>query len=116
MGSDATRSSKMLLTQFCELLLVALAGDNVLLGCLGLLDGLLESHEPAIALRKSLGLERVLVSVELEVEGNGAVLAEIGRLRLLSRISLSPERSSKFAHTKFKTPAGVAFSSACLTK
>jgi hypothetical protein len=59
----------------------------------------------------------VLVAVQLEEESNSAILAEIGSLRLpplLAKPVVHVIFISK--HTKFKTPAGVAFSSACLTK
>jgi len=70
------------LTQLRELLLVSLAGNNFLLCGLGLFDGLLDGDEPAIALLEGLGLESVLVSVQLEEEGDCAILAGIGSFRL----------------------------------
>lgn len=76
------RKKKSKLTKLLLLLLEALAGLDTLLGLLGLSDGLLESDEPAIALGAGLGFERVLVAVELEVKGNGAVLGKIGGIGL----------------------------------
>lgn len=60
------------------MLLVALAGLDRVLGRLGLGDGLFDGDEPAITLRRVLGLEGVLVAGELDGEGQGAVLDEVG--------------------------------------
>jgi hypothetical protein len=63
-------------------LLVALAGlDAILLG-LGLSDGLLDGDEPSLTLGGGLGLEGVLVAGDLDGEGNGAVLDEVGGIGL----------------------------------
>ena len=54
------------LTKGAELLLVALATSQTLFLCVSILNGLLDSHEPAVTVGGRLGLEGVLVAVELE--------------------------------------------------
>jgi hypothetical protein len=85
-GCDATRRQQknILLTKLRELLLVAVLCVDLVLGGFGLFDALLEGDEPAISLDRGLCLEGVLVAMELEEEGNGAILAQIGCLRLLT--------------------------------
>lgn len=70
------------LTKLLKLLLVAFARDNAFLGSRGLRDGLLEGDEPAIALQQVLGLEGVLAAMQLEMQGNGAILAKFSRIGL----------------------------------
>lgn len=69
-------------TELGELLLVGLVGDDTLLGGLGLLDGLLNGDEPAIALSGSLSLESVLAAVQLEVESDSSVLGKLSSIGL----------------------------------
>jgi hypothetical protein len=64
-------------------LLVTLAGLDALLGGLGLSDGLLDGNEPSVTLDRALSLEGVLVAGDLEGEGNGAILDEVGSVGLL---------------------------------
>lgn len=93
------------LTELGELLLVGLVGNDGLLGSLGLLDGLLNSEEPAVALRGSLGLEGVLAAVELEVESNGAVLGELGRISLYM-LAVNSSKSYLLAYQVQDTSGG----------
>lgn len=102
------------LTELGDLLLVRLVGDDGVLGRLGLLDSLLDGDEPAVALSSGLGLEGVLAAVQLEVEGNGTVLGELGGIGL--RELVDDGEMAVGMLTSFKAPAGVDFSSACLTK
>lgn len=82
----ATRPTRLnkesVLTKFCKLLSVGLVGNDSLTGSLGLLDSLLESDEPSVALGGGLGLKGVLVPVELEEEGNRTIFGDVGRIRL----------------------------------
>ena len=73
---------KCKLTKLLQLGLVGIAlGDGLLLG-LASLDSVLNSKEPTVALRGSLSLEGVLVSVELEVEFSGSILGDVGSIGL----------------------------------
>lgn len=73
---------KELLTKLSKLLSVSLVRNDTLAVGLGLGDCLFEGGEPSVALRCCLGLEGVLVSVELEEESNGSVLAQVGGISL----------------------------------
>jgi hypothetical protein len=80
---SATRRVEIVkLTELGLLLLVSLAGLDALLGLLGLSDGLLDGDEPAITLSQGLGLEGVLVAVDLERESNGSVLDKVSGVGL----------------------------------
>jgi hypothetical protein len=103
-------------TNLLFLLLVALAGLDAFFGFLGIYDRLLDGDEPAITLNRILGLEGVLVAGDLEGKGNGAILVEIGRIGLSGVSRCQGRQICLFSHTKFRTPAGCSFWSACLTK
>jgi hypothetical protein len=76
------------LTNLLLLLLVRLAGLDGVLAGLGLGDGLLDGHVPAVTLERVLGLEGVLGAGDLEGKDLGAVLVEVGSVGL-SRVSKS---------------------------
>lgn len=106
----------MKLTELGLLLLVSLAGLNALLSLLGFSDGLLDGDEPAITLSQGLSLEGVLVAVNLESEGNSSVLGKVGGVGLLLVNKGTGRKARGSVRTKFRTPAGLSFLSACLTK
>jgi hypothetical protein len=58
----------------------------------------------------------VLAAVQLEVEGKGAILGELGRIRLGMLEMMCLCKFCVSVHTKFRTPAGVSFWSPCLAK
>ena len=97
-------------------LLVALAGLDGVLGSLGLGDGFLNSQEPSVTLSAALGFEGVLVAGELESEGKGAVLSNVGSIGLVDVSNCAMASLLAAVLTKFRTPAGCSFLSACLTK
>ena len=74
------------------MLLVTLAGLDALLSGLGLSDGLLNGDEPSVTLCSTLSLERVLVAGDLEGEGDGAVLDEVGGVGLVEVSWSIPEQ------------------------
>lgn len=69
-------------TELLDRLLVLLAGGDALSSSLGLLNGLLDSNNPAIALGVVGSLERVLVAVDLEGEDDVALLGDLSSLSL----------------------------------
>ena len=74
----------MELTKLGLLLLVSLAGLDVLLSLLGFGDSLLDGNEPAITLRQGLSFEGVLVAVDLDCESNSSILDKVGGVGLKS--------------------------------
>lgn len=106
---------EILRTEFCQRLLVALAGKNLLLLSLGLLSNLLDGGEPAITLSAVWCFELVLVSTGLERKLVCADLLEILRIRLSCDVSechvfVNNHAHATLARTKFKTPVGALFS------
>lgn len=70
------------LTQFLELSLVALAGNDGLLFSLGLSGLGFQSNKPAVTLSSVSSLESMLLAVNLEDEFVGALLGKVGDIGL----------------------------------
>ena len=68
-------------------LFVAFAAVDVVLGRLGFGHSLLQRNIPSITLGIVVGLEGVLVSVELEGEFVGGALFEVGDVGLIQYVS-----------------------------
>ena len=73
------------LTELLKLFLVASASEHFFPGSLSFSDGLFSGYEPAIAFRSIVSLESVLVTVELKVECDSAILGQIRCLSLFFR-------------------------------
>lgn len=109
------RNDRIVHTEFRKSLLVALAGNNLLLLGLGLLSNLLDGGEPAITLSAVWCFELVLVSTSLERKLVCANLLEVFSVRLVCHVSECHVFVNNDAHatcprTKFKTPVGALFS------